>query len=537
MIIDKSAFENLDFALLEDNSDILEDNNEIILVIKKYNLMPNINYLINSTENNYLVLINYISHLYNLHKPLGSDIANILKLNIEFKEYLLSDIKRRLKNLTTNTHALLFEEIKNVINLLSLGKEYHIIENYMAYNFDEISNIFRDYESILKKNVNNIKLFNSTFQCYFTLIDTFMQLCLINSTDIQRKKTIKPIINILTETINILKFTVSLSENNINTLNNILGKLLYYFTHIPFYEVKTKTMDYIIEEFHLNLEKQADGYHLSKNTHFGNQPKEKQSEFIRLKNNSSLLILILIKKLEFHFKNIEFFSNNNFQKIIDFYNRNFVSLINKSHAETLNSFKTKLLDSLIYSYKCEDKYAKENLTHTQIIQNFVINGKNYNYNNLETIHNILLFSNDIKEYQYLNVADILLNSNIIENDYYEFFKLKTIDIIINKIIETKSQTNIESFIKTLLLYIEYNKTSSHFISSFSKIYLSLSLYYSNQSTNEELSKAKKFYSKFIKINGSDLLKKEYQQINSLILSNLETHNQKPDVNHRRTTHE
>lgn len=521
MMIDNSAFENLKFILSQDDSDISDDNNKVMNIIKKYNIMPNTNYLINSAENNYLILINHISDLYTSQLPLDKEIVDTLQFNIEFKEFLLQEIKRRLKNLVTNNTVLLFKELHNVLNLLSLGNHYKIFETPTSYNLNEISNMFRDYEHFLKENQRNKELFDLTFHCYTLLIDTFTQLCLINSTDIQRKRTINPIIDLLTETINILKFTVSLSKNHINELNNILGKLLYYFTHILYYEVKTKTIDYMIDEVHHNFEKQADGYQLSKDTHFGNNPKEEEHEFIRFKNNCSLLILALIKRLEFHFKGAEFFSNKNFQALILSYNRKFTPLIHEKEEETLTSFKTKLLNSLVYSYKCDDTHINMSLSHKEIIQNFIIDGEHYNDNNLETIHNILLFDEYIEEYQYLSIADILLDSKVIKNDYYEFFKLNILDSILNKIIETHSKRNIEPFIKKLILYIKKNKKDSYLISSFSKLYLSLALYYSNTATKESRLKAKKFHSMFIDINGSDLLERDYKEINSLILSNLE----------------
>lgn len=520
MIIDQDALENLDFSLSNDYDTIANNKeDEIAIIVEKYGVVTDTNYLIASKENNYLFLINHITELYYLNKEIPEDIANTLKNNLKFKEYLLNDTKRRLNELLSNNSTLFFKEISNIVNLLSLGGKYSVFITYTHYNTEELSKLFRDHEAFLRDSESNEEHFDINFKCYNTLIEALTKLCFINSTDIQRKRTITPILDLLTETINMLKFTVTLNANRINMLNNVLGKILYYFVHIPYYEVRTKTMDYLIEEFEMNLEKQTDGFTLSLETNFGDNPEEKEQEFIHYKNNSSLLILSLIKKMERYFKEADFMNNKNFQKIVESYNKNFSALMLNNSCDTLRTFKAKLLNSLIYSYTSTFNDSPI-LSHKDVIDNFILDGENFKNNNLETIHNILLFSNDIEEYKYLHIADILLQSDPFKNDYYEFFKLKTVDVILTRFIETNYSENIEEFINTIYSYIEKNKIASQLISSFSKLYLSLAHYYSNKLTPQDNKKAKVFYSTFININGYELLKKEYKRINKLILEDL-----------------
>jgi len=520
MIIDQDALDNLNFSLItEDTSVVDESNNDISKLINKYNIVPSTNHLIDSKENHFLFLVNHITDLYYLNEPIADDIINALKYDIEFKKFLLSDLERRLNNIITSNSALFFKEIGNIVNLLSLGNKYVIFQTYTQYNLDEVSRLFRDYEAFLGEINDNKELFELTFKCYITLIESFTQLCIINSTDIIRKKTINPLIERLTETNNMLKFTVTLNEEKIDTLNNILGKLLYYFSHVAFYEVRDKTVDYLIDEFTLILEKQSDGYNLSKDTNFGNNLNLKPREFIRFKDNSAYLILILIQKLEINFQEDNFFNSKSFEKLLSIYNKEFSIASHEKTYNNIEEFKRILLDSLIFDYIPYKVESSQIRAHTDVIDNFIQADEDFNYINLETIHDILLFSNQIEETQYLQVAYILTSADSIKNDYYEFFSIKTLDIIINKFINKKENKNIDEHLEKIFNYVEKHKTASQLLSMFTKIYLSLAHYYSSEHPYQNITKAKSFYANFVNINGYDTLENEYKQINHKILTN------------------
>ncbi|NQY92760.1 MAG: GGDEF domain-containing protein [Campylobacteraceae bacterium] len=520
MIIDQNALDNLNFSLgdnPENNSSQSED--KIHELISKYAIVENTNRLIDSQENNYLFVINHIINLYYLNKPIPEDIKELIKYDLEFKMYLDNDLNRRLNNLVSNNATLFFKEIGNIINLLSLGNQYKIFETYATYNLEEVSKLFRDYEAFLKDLDPDSELFDFTFNCYVILIEAFTQLCIINSTDIQRKKTINPIIELLTESNNMLKFTVTLSEGRVDQLNNILGKLLYYFAHISYYEILSKTMNYLLEEFSLNLERQLDGYLLSKETEFGNNPKDQEREFIRFKSNNSFLLLTLIKKLEENFKDEDFFNNTQFQKLLVSYNENFSLLIQHKTVDTLESFRKKLLNSLVLTYLPYHHTSATKLTYTEVIDNFIFAGEEFEPQNLETIHNILLFSRDIEEHKYLQISSILSNCEPVKNDYYQFFCVKILDVIVNKFIHKKPSENIDEFFQEIFQYVEANKTASQLLGVFSKIYLSLALYYSKIFTKKTITKAKSYYSTFKNINGNISLSNEFKEMNHEILVN------------------
>jgi hypothetical protein len=53
-----------------------------------------------------------------------------------------------------------------------------------------------------------------------------------------------------------------LDDDKISILNNIQGKFLLYYTHVPFFKLENKTNQLLAKQFQLNLEKQCDGYFL-----------------------------------------------------------------------------------------------------------------------------------------------------------------------------------------------------------------------------------------------------------------------------------
>ena len=67
-----------------------------------------------------------------------------------------------------------------------------------------------------------------------------------------------------------------------------------------------------------------------------------------------------------------------------------------------------------------------------VIEDFILSDNNFDNKNIESIYNILNFATDIEDFQYSHITQILLNSNVIKNDYQEFFKLSIFDLFIYK---------------------------------------------------------------------------------------------------------
>ena len=520
MQIDEQVLANLDFSLYAEDVNTLSDNERIDDILKKYGIEYDSSHLFASNENNYIVLTNYIiENLYNKNIAIPDDIKNVLRYNVPYKTYLLTNIQKRLQNIISDSSTSFFREIETILNLLSLGEYYNILEDYNNYSMDNISKMFREYETFLSQlKSTDVENFNITFNYYLQLIETFNALCTINATSIQRKKNIRPILEILTETINILKFTIELNKNKIDKLNNLLGEQLFYYSHISYINIKGKDLDYILKEYKLVFEKQIDGFTLSKNTDFGHSKSNSKNLYMIFLSNSSYLLLTLLKKLEDSFKNIDPFHNNNFVDIILLYKHNHPAIVKKDF-NNIYDFKKVLLNNFSYCYSQSSKRKDFDFTYDAVINDFILEDCNFSDIDIEIIHNIILFTDDIDDYKFINIGEILLNEPRITNDYYEFLKLKTIDIIINKFVARESEEDLNKFISKCINYIENNKVASHLIDAFSKLYLTIALYYSYFQDKIVFNKSKDYYTIFVNTNGYNLLENEYSSIFKTLLQN------------------
>ena len=522
MIIDDEAFKSSDFSLMGQEELVsLQDNKDLLTVLKKHEIVKSHNPLTDSEESQYITLINYINELYYLNKPIPTDIAQLLKTSSTYKSHLLTNVTKRLNNLTSNGSAIFFKEIVSVINLLSLGEKFNIFITYNDYDFTKISDLFRFYENQMQQLfMDDKEHFQTIFACYLSLIDAFNRLCVINSTDLKRKKTITPIVELITESINMVKFTIALDETSMKELNNILGRILYYFSHLPFIDAKGKELYYLIDEYYLLLEKQTDGFMLSKDTDFGGNIKRKEAAYSIFLNNSAFLLLTMLQKLKFSFKDKDYFNTRSFQKCLRLFSENFPNMHVVEGEETLQTFKNKLLNALTLKYQLTESSIIKEINHHSVVDDFIQSAENYEINNLKTMHALLLFADDVDDYKYLHIGETLISSKLIPNDYYEFYKLKTVDIVINYFINNKTKENIVPFIEDTLNYIEHNKAGSHLLSMFSKLYLSIAHYYSTLKDATYVDRAKDLYAIFINMNGLEILQNEYFYINRSILISL-----------------
>jgi GGDEF domain-containing protein len=519
MFIDEDAFNNSTFTLMSSEElSSFSHEKEVKALLQKYEVIKEVNHLTNSAESYYVAMMNYINDLYYLNTQIPNDIQTLLQTNITFKEYLLNNVSKRLKGLTQNGSAIFFKEIVAIVNLLSMGNRFHVFKNYNVYDFDEIAKLFRFYEDLLRNQfLDDKKNFESTFSCYTKLIQAYNKLCVINSTDLQRRKSITPIMDLITESINMLKFTIAFEETHLNKINNVLGEILYYFAHLPYIETKDKELYYLIDEFYLLLEKQTDGYNLSKDAGFGEDVEHKEEEYHIFVNYSANLLLNMLQKLAFAFKDEDYFNTRSFQKCLTLFAENFPTMGVIPGKETLEGFRDKLLFALVQNYALGETSIGDIKTHKNAIDDFIQSADQFNIHNIETIHNLLLFAQDIEDYKYLHIGETLIGSPLIKNDYYEFFKLKTIDIVINYFIVNKTKEEIVPFLQKVLTYIENNKKGSHLLSVFSKLYLSIAHYYSTLNDKLSIETANDIYAIFINMNGFGLLKNEYARINKQIL--------------------
>ena len=521
MLIDEDSTNSSTFSLYTEKEIEQKDYiKQIDLILEKYNILENDNQLISSIEKNILYTVNYIETLSIRKEKIPDDLKNLFLNNYAFKENINLYIEKRLFNITKKDSIYFFKDINIMLHILSIGTNEKILESYNSYNLDSLSNLFRFYESRLKGLFFNDKeLFSLTFDSYIVLLRTITQLCSFNSIDIVAKKNIRFFIELMTETINISKFTIPLDEEKLNKLNNIQGKYLYYFSYLDEIKVEIEDLENTFKNYLLSLERNEDGYVLSKDNNFGSELENLDAqEFLIYKKNSSILILELIKGLKSSIDESLYFNNEYFQKILRFYYKKFsLYFSNDKIAQNIKDFEIDLLNSLLVQYQLNQKNLKR-LDYHLMIDDFIFSQQNTNNTNLEIIYKLLYFADDIVLYKYYHIVQILTEHKPIKNDYHEFFKLEIFDLTIIKSMNSKYTIELEEVLNKIYDYIHNYKIASHLLSVYSKIYLSLCLYYSTNQNN--LAKAKIFYSTFIQINGIKTLENEYNDLNLKILNNI-----------------
>ena len=250
----------------------------------------------------------------------------------------------------------------DIVKRLDFSSKFTIFQQN-NYNFDEISNLFRFYENELKSSFSEDKtIFKIKFKCYILLIKTFTELCVTFATNKEKRVHINNFFQILKESKNMLKFFIPLDEKEIKTINNLIGEQLYYFSHIQYIHTKNKELDYLFEEYYLNLEKQLHGYELSLSSDFGdNELTNKDIEYMIFINNSSFLLLKMIHKLNYYNPTIEFFKNDKFKKVLSLFHE--ISLF---HKNTISNKIEEFEDILIKEFHNSTNYLKKHNNHNMI---------------------------------------------------------------------------------------------------------------------------------------------------------------------------
>lgn len=503
--------------IFEDNDpseylDVEIEDLSVTNILSKYKITTEAHLLYN-VQDDYKALLDYISELYVENQEVPKDIIDELYNNLNLKSYLYTNINDRMHKILSDNTTIVFKEIVTIVNLLSFGKNFEIFESYNFYNIDNMGKLFREFEKSLQElKEKNEEDFLITFSLYTILIEAVNELCTINSTDVLRKKTINPIIQTLSETINMVKYSVKLNEEQINTLNNILGKLLFYYSHIPYIDTKDKDAKYLIDEFKFNLEKLNDGYQLSKNTNFGGD-EEHEKYYVIFLNSVTTLLSTLIYKLEVTYNVEEYNSIEMYHQLLELYSE-VIEHIEIPEFDSIKEFKKQLLTNYIYIY---NKDLDTN-NYLYMIDKF-LESEDFNSSNMHIIHSSILFSSKIPDESLIKILEILISFNKYTNDYHEFYKLNVCDVIINKFIQKKKFFISDDLVKNIVEYIEENKIASHLMSIYSKLYLSLSEYYSHSNSLINIEKSKLYYFNYLSINGEELLMKEYSKINNSILLN------------------
>jgi hypothetical protein len=283
----------------------------------------------------------------------------------------------------------------------------------------------------------------------------FIHICAINSINLKKTREIIEIIDLLTETINIIKFTIFLKDEDLSKINNLQGKCLYYFSHLDAISFDENEIELTLKKYLLIFEKQEDGFILTKNNHFGYETSIfENDEFMIFRNYSSILLLILINELETLEPHL-YINNDYYKKIVNkFYNLFLIDSIEKDSYE-IESFKKHLINSFLIKYNSNLSLERK-LSIYFIIEDFILTYNDFDNKNLETIFRILYFTNNIEDFKFSQIIQILVNSSKIVNNHYEFYKLQIFDLFIERFINEKNSSKSINLIIQIYNYLKRN---------------------------------------------------------------------------------
>lgn len=485
------------------------DSFEVRALIDKYAIDDN-ETILNTVESQYTVITQYIANLYLEEKSLPSDLKEFIKDSYNYKIFLLSNIKDRIKSIVNETSVHLFKEMFIILNLLSNGNRYELLSDDNTFSIESLQIMLKDYEDnicelYIKKDIQNFEL---SFKFYITVLEVLNQNCVINSIDIRRRKNINSVLEIITNTIANIKNRIDLEKNYIKSLNIVLGQQLLYFTDMSFIDIDLKKKDLVIQKYLFMINKICDGYELLEND---------DKYYITFLDRLTTLILTLIYKLKtkLNILNIEFNDSKEFEDILELYNKN-VSEKNRIKVDNLNDFRNELIENYSFIYlNTKDK----GLNGFKNPIDFFISKDEISNIDLVVIHNIVLFSGELEKEKLDLLIKSLLEKNKFDNDYYEFYKLKIIDRVLQIYISMKIETSKNILIDEIINYIEKNNLISHVMNMYIKIYLTLSLYYSIEKQAASQEKSKDFYFIYKRLDKDSFLENEFSSINKQILYN------------------
>ena len=509
-----------DFLFFSKN-EIEEKNHiyEISKIITKYNILKDENELIGPKEKNHLHIINYALSLQKQGIKLPTDLQNLFLNNITLKRDINLYLEKKLSNLVTDDTNHILKDINILVSITAIGSTENILDSSYNYNLKAISNLFRFYETnLLDFFKNNAKLFDVSFDTYMILLKTLFQLSIVNSTNILRNRSIHNILELITESVNIIKYTILLNNIQLSRINTLLGRYLYMFSHLEKIQIDSNDLNNTFDEFLLYFYRQEDGFELAKNNNFGFENElDYETEFLLFKNYSAIFILKLIKKLE----NIDsqiYLKNPLFRKIISSFYKRFSLYENSLISKDFEVIKTDLLNCLILNYSSDMTFDKKQ-NYCYVLEDFILNDNKLNNKNIETIYRILYFADDIEEFKYSHIVNILTNSNPIRNGYQEFFKLSILDLYVSKTIK-KSLIKDEdiALLEKIVDYCMNNNADIHLRSILTKIYLNIGTLFCINKVKDE--KIEELYIVSLLINSYNIIENNYSKQNLTIIKYL-----------------
>lgn len=420
------------------------------------------------------------------------------ELLVTLNNYIWTNLTTVLKKSSIYT----FDEISTFITLLWMWKYHKIIIDLNSCNIPDLNSLITEYVFKLESS-NNKNDFDVYFQSFLMLINSINTLCILDQVNTYRKKLIPQIVSSMRKWLESIILNQDkyefICQENINSLNHYIWLLWINFSHSDYYYREQECIEDLTKEYYNIAKRQIKGFHSSKESNYWNNPwKETLINAVFLWNFAFWLSLLIHKSKNFWEEDL--LNNPNFKEILKIIwgyfwdEKKFFGL----SLEELKNLCNNIFSGFFYEEEPKDFIVNQKSINT-VIDDFC----NADIKNedcvIESIHNLVLFNNF--DYDTLNkLWNHLLSLPPYNNYSFEFYKLKILDLIIEKSSQLNEKKSNFEFCKEILNYVDENKTASQLLYAYSSLYLSISYSFSLEKWNFEQNLAVSTFVKFLKFN-------------------------------------
>lgn len=422
----------------------------------------------------------------------------------KFLKILNEFLKEKLSKVLNEPCVFTFDELSQYISLLWLWKYFDIIINLSTCNVDSLDKLCFEYEKRIYENIWNEEKSEIYFDAFINLIRSINSMCVLDQVNTYRKKMIPDLIEILKKHMEFLIFKLNssqdLSEKRENDLDYFLWLFWINFTHNVYIEPKDNLESLSQNFLHVSTD-QWESYKLTKKSNFWNNPDKKVViDSVYLWNFSSSLSLLIYKTQKINYEKL--WKLPSFKSILRIF-WEFYWDENKFLNYTVEEIKI-FCNNIYSSIYLENNNYEVSKTYDytiDIINDFINPWNIHSEWSIESIHNLILF-NKLPRDLLLNIWNYLITNNAYNNYSFEFFKLKILDIIIERLNTWVIPDEINNFLRDVILYVEKNKQASQLLDAYSNLYLSIAFFYSCNKNSSYQFFAKEYFTKFLRINNN-----------------------------------
>lgn len=480
----------------DEDKDIPDDINNIIVSIKQ----GIIDVLAFDDFQN---IINYIKKIYSIknHK-ISKNIIYLLN-DITFRKYINDYISSEIPKILNNDSNHSFEDISFYIFLLWLGIYQDILIDLNTYDLEKLDTLFQEYIKNIVTHWISTESREVSFYAFVNLFELINKLSILNEVDSYRKTLIPNLVWVLNDNNKKIEWVLSdiwlLDENKKNILSHLSSKLLINFSHIWYIDIERNDLDHILGDFLVIIQNQANGYDRALSSNFWNNIWNKKSNYQAFVGNMAYTINIMISKIV-NFSQKDVLANNNFNKLIKLFLQNIdFDIENIDKIEDVQEMCNSIFAWIYFTGEGDNYLETKIWTGKSAIVNFISSWETVNEYQIESIHHLVMFLPNITLQEYLELWMFLIRTKKFNNFNFEFFKLKTLDIIISKLPKPLNNENINIFLAKLVVYIEDNKIASQLFNTYSRLYLSIAFYYSNTFDSQSIELALEYFTIFFKM--------------------------------------